>query len=723
MDTRRLFVYIAVAAAVFFVYQTVYKALFPPPPPGMVPAPVATQPTSGPAISDATVAASQPPTVASAPTTTPASDFAFTAAAEVETFALGGGPDDRLEIDLTSRGAAIETIKLTGKKKDGKYVHRKDAESNEPYVLLKPVETPAGSYASYLTQQIWLGDNAWWLNDLAWEVMEKSTHSAAFTTTLVSAEGARERLRVTKTYALEPKTALTQLRLKIENLGDEPFKVKLEQNGPVGIPKENMQYDMRKLVRARREEQKVDPKAYSRGDLKEQIKLGSSAEQFVWVTLANKYFAVYMRPLPHQGTDADWVQQVIGCVAIPNLGSGEPDPGDYLARIITMPQSIEPGSAAQYAFEIYAGTKSEGDLEKANPAFVDRKQIGYVAARDADTRCCVCNLPFLTSFMTGLLEAIQVAVRNYGLAIVILVLIIRALLHPLTVFQQKSMYRMQEAQARLQPKLAALKEKYANDKVRLNQETMKLYGEEGVNPMAGMVGMLPMLIQMPILIALWTALNTDVHLRHAGFDPWWITDLSAPDALVEFPGDGVTIPILGWLPFIGRMFQDVPALNLLPILMGVSMWLQQKYMPKPAMQAKLEAAKKAAAEKKPRQKRSGMSPQEQARQQQMIMYMMSIFFPLMFYYMPSGLNLYWMSTNVFGIAESLRIRKQLQAQKERREREGPRPPTKKKPGVVGRIFKHLAARAEDLQKKADALAKEEAKQQATKRNRTTSKRR
>ncbi len=722
MDTRRLFVYIAVAAAIFFVYRAVYDTLFPPPPPGeTLPAPAATQPASGPAVADTTAAASQPPTVSSAPTTTPAAEYAFTAAAEVETFALGGGPDDQLEIDLTSRGAAIETIKLTGKKKDGKYVHRKDAETNEPYVLVQPVEAPDGPYPSYLTQQIWLGENAWRLNDLAWEVAEKSSHSAAFTTTLRSAEGAKERLRVTKTYALEPKTALTQLRLVLENLGDETFELKLEQNGPVGILKENMQYDMRKLVCARRKEQKIDPKAYSRGDLKETVKLGSSTEQFVWAALANKYFAVYTRPLPQEGGATDYVGKVDGSVVLPNLQSGDPDPGDYLAQIITTPQKVAPGSSAEYVFEVYAGTKNEDDLEKANPAFVERRQIGYVAARDADQRCCICNFPFLTSFMTGLLEAIQVAVRNYGVAIIVLVLIIRALLHPLTVFQQKSMYRMQEAQARLQPKIAALKEKYANDKVRLNQETMKLYGEEGVNPMASMIGMLPLAIQMPILIALWTALNTDVHLRHAGFDPWWITDLSAPDALIQFP-EPITIPILGWLPFIGRMFTNIPALNLLPLLMGVSMWLQQKYMPKPAMQAKLEAARKAAAEKKTHQKRSGMSPEDQARQQQMIMYMMSIFFPLMLYYMPSGLNLYWMSTNVFGILESLRIRKQLQAQRERREREGPPPPTKKKPGVVGRVFKHLAARAEELQKRADQLSKEEAKQPGPKRGRNPSKR-
>ncbi|MFQ5805405.1 MAG: membrane protein insertase YidC [Phycisphaerae bacterium] len=725
MDTRRLFLYIAVAAAVFFVYRAVYDRLSPPPPPRKAPYPAATQPATGPAVRDTWAAADERPATRRAPTTTPtgpAADFAFTAAPEVETFALGGGPDDQLRVNLTSRGAAVETIKLTGRKKDGKYVHRKDAETNEPYVLLRPVEGPHGPYASYLTRQIWLGDSAWPLSDLVWEVAEKSGHGAAFTTTLRSGEGAKDRLRVTKTYTLEPDSPLMRLRLKVENLGNEPFELKLEQNGPVGIPKENTQYDMRKLVRARREEQKVQIEADARGDLKDGKRLGSSAEQFVWTALANKYFAVFTRPLAREDGVIDYVHEVVGSVVIPNLMTAA-DPGDYLARILTTPQNIAPGSAVGYAFEIYAGTKNADDLEKANPAYADRRQIGYVAARDADTRCCAfCTFPFLTSFMTGLLETIQVVVRNYGVAIIILVLIIRVLLHPLAVFQQKSMYRMQEAQARLQPKLNALKEKYASDKVKLNQETMKLYGEEGVNPMAGMVGMLPMMIQMPILIALWTALNTDVHLRHAGFDPWWITDLSAPDGLIEF-AKPITIPILGWLPLIGSWFTNIPSLNLLPVLMGVSMWLQQKYMPKPGMQAKLEAARKAAAEKKTHQKRSGMSPEEQARQQQMIMHMMSIMFPIMLYYMPSGLNLYWMSTNVFGIAESLRIRKQLQAEKERREREGPQPPVKKKPGVVGRIFKHLAAQAEGLQKRADQLSKEEAKQQAAKRARTPSRRR
>jgi YidC/Oxa1 family membrane protein insertase len=282
-------------------------------------------------------------------------------------------------------------------------------------------------------------------------------------------------------------------------------------------------------------------------------------------------------------------------------------------------------------------------------------------------------------------------------AIIVLVVIVRGVLHPLTVFQQKSMYRMQDSMGKIQPKMAAIKERYPNDKVKQNQETMKLWAEENVNPAAGMIGMVPMFIQMPILVALWTALNTDVHLRNAAFDGWWIDDLSRPDALIDFGPVGLTIPVLSWLPLVGSWFVGIPSLNLLPILMGASMWLQQKYMPKPGMQAKLEAAKKQSESgEKPK---SGMNVQDQLRQQQMMMNIMSVMFPLMFYYMPSGLTLYWMATNVFGIFESLRIRKQIELEKKK----GPRPP--KRPGIVSGFFRRMAQQAEELQKKADEISR------------------
>jgi len=305
--------------------------------------------------------------------------------------------------------------------------------------------------------------------------------------------------------------------------------------------------------------------------------------------------------------------------------------------------------------------------------------------------------------MVWLLHKIYLVVRNYGVAIIILVVIIRSLLHKLSVWQQKSMFRMQESMAKLQPKIEALKERYANDKVKLNQEQMKLFAEEGVNPMSQFASMLPMALQMPILIALWSALNTDVGLRLAPFDGWWIVDLSAPDALMRF-NPPITVPILGQLPLLGSVFSNITAFNLMPILMGFGMWLQQKYMPKPGLQAKLEAAKQRAAQAKTTGK-AGMSPQDQLRQQKIMAYMMAILLPLMFYNMPSGLNLYWFATTVFGIAETLIIRKQLEQEKERSAREGPPPP--RKPGVMARVFKHLAAQAEQVQRRVDDISKQE----------------
>jgi len=708
METRRIIIALLLGFAVFAGYRFVYDQVVPvPEPPADIPVTTAPRPAPAPA-TDTPTPTSAPQAPLAAQSAPSGSDLGFSDAAEEHRIRFGGGADDKLTVDLTSRGAAIERI-LLSERKGETYVHRLDELTHEPYLLIRPIEDPGGgrAHVSYLTPKIVWDQHEYPVDELQWELAGANEYEATFSSTLRDLATGEGRLRVIKTYTLEPGTARLELHLRFENLGVQPLDVQVQQNGPIGILKENMQWDMRRLVKARRAEAEVEPKAYARSDLAKAPSLGSSAEQFMWCSLQNKYFAVFTRPLPTPGTNmADYIQHVAGDVALP--GSPDPDSGDYLARFLTVPKKLDAGASVEYVFEIYAGTKSENDLESADAAYADRTRIGYVAARDADQRCC-CTFSTLTSFMTSFLEGIYAIVGNYGVAIIILVLIIRALLHPLAVFQQTSMYNMQEAQLRLKPKLDAIKANNPNDKVKVNQETMKLYSDEGVNPMASMVGMLPMMIQMPILIALWTALNTDVHLRHAGFDPWWITDLSAPDRLIEFAGDGLTIPVLSWLPFIGKMFTDIPSLNLLPLLMGVSMWLQQKYMPKPGMDLKKEAAKKAAAENK-LQKSSGMSPEDQARQQQMMMYMMSIIFPLMFYMWPSGLNLYWMATNVFGIAESVRIRRQIKRKKEQRELLGPQPVKKKKTGPFGRLMKRMAEQADTLQKKADALSLEEKKQ-------------
>ena len=625
-----------------------------------------------------------------------------------EPIILGGDESGswKLMASFSQRGASIDTLRFTERKSNGDFIHRVDTEGNEAYRVLEPVADGERTAFSFATDHIRIeefGDHRWHLSEVIWRLDSDSEGKVVFSTTLASPnEAGQPLLRLIKSYELAQDSMLIYLRISVENLSDRALKVQMAHNGPVGIIKENLRWNMRHVFAAFR-----NPDGSIELEAKKRDKIESSPEKrivmgggvpdsvCIWTALTNKYFGVFTRPITPDGQETDSVMAVTSVLGAP---THDDDRGDAMTRMFSRWQTVAPGQSVRRDFEICASAKNDEELEKINPLFVDSSGLGYSGVRAEDVTC-MCTFEPLPSLMKGLLTWIHFVVRNYGVAIIILVIIIRSCLHPLTVFQQKSMYRMQEAMGRVQPKMQAIKEKWANDKVRMNQETMKLWSEENVNPMGSMVSMIPMFIQMPILVALWTALNTDVHLRNAPFDGWWITDLSRPDALIDFGPGGWDVPLLSLFPLIGGMFRDIPSFNLLPIFMGVSMWLQQKYMPKPGMAAKLEAAKKAkeAGQKPPP---PGKGIEDQLRQQKMMANMMSVMFPLMFYYMPSGLNLYWLATNVFGIGESIVIRKQLEREKKKGPPKGP-----KKPGMVSKFFKRMAEQAEQLQKKADDISK------------------
>jgi YidC/Oxa1 family membrane protein insertase len=246
-------------------------------------------------------------------------------------------------------------------------------------------------------------------------------------------------------------------------------------------------------------------------------------------------------------------------------------------------------------------------------------------------------------------------IGNYGVVIILLVLVMRLILHPVTKKSQISMHKM----SKLAPRAEEIKKKYASNKTEMNRQMMLLYKEQGASPI---MGFLPMMIQMPVWIALWSAISSSVDLRGAEFLPIWITDLSAPDALFTFPQ--ITIPLAGW---------TLDSFNLLPILMGVAFYLQQKLMPTQA---------NAAA-----------NPQ-MAQQQKMMAIMMPIMFPLMLYKQASGVNLYIMTSTALGVWEQHIIRKHIK-EKEALESKGLVPVTsktggklkKKKPKPMFRQFK------------------------------------
>lgn len=198
-------------------------------------------------------------------------------------------------------------------------------------------------------------------------------------------------------------------------------------------------------------------------------------------------------------------------------------------------------------------------------------------------------------------------VKNYGLAIIILTILIKILFWPLTHKSYKSMKEMQK----LQPLMAKIREKYKNNKEQMNKELMGLYKTYKVNPMGGC---LPMLIQMPVFFALFRILGSSIELRHAPFF-LWINDLSAPDRLFHFPFQ---------IPFMSPPY-GIPILTL---LMGASMFIQQKMTPTPG-------------------------DPSQAK----IMMFLPIIFTFLFINFPSGLVLYWLTNNILSIGQQYRIKK------------------------------------------------------------------
>lgn len=183
-------------------------------------------------------------------------------------------------------------------------------------------------------------------------------------------------------------------------------------------------------------------------------------------------------------------------------------------------------------------------------------------------------------------------IPNYGFVIVIFSVLVKLLLNPLTRRSTRSMKEMQL----LQPKIAELREKYSKDPQRLNQETMKLYGEHGVNPLGGC---LPTVLQMPLLFALFVVFSSAIELRQAPFI-LWIKDLSVSDTIYSLPG-GI-------------------AVNVLPLLMGLTMFVQQKM-----------------TVTDPKQK--------------FMLYLMPVVFTFMFYGFPSGLTLYYSLFNIMSIVQ------------------------------------------------------------------------
>lgn len=271
-------------------------------------------------------------------------------------------------------------------------------------------------------------------------------------------------------------------------------------------------------------------------------------------------------------------------------------PQESEVGIIGNEVNVQSGAQIGHFYRIYLGPQ---DLKTINSYKPDWTAIIYFGTFD-----------FIAQILLQFLGFIYGLVHNWGLAIIILSISVYFLLFPLSIKQMRSMKAMQV----LQPKIEAIRKEFKDNPQRMNKEIMELYKEHKVNPLGGC---LPLLLQMPIFFALYQAMIRSVALRGAHF--LWIKDLSSPDKLFVFKNS---------IPLLGNQF------NILPILMAIGMFVQQKISMTTA------------------------ATSEAAQQQKIMSIVMPIMFGVIFYQMPSGLVLYWFVNSALMLVYQFRINSQ-----------------------------------------------------------------
>ncbi len=476
-------------------------------------------------------------------------------------------PDEQLatlktemfEATFSSRGGSLKSINIL-KYKEKNYV-KKVSE-------LGPAEIVTTEEDQHLPFTIRFNSEKTTFKNIPyadWSIVEKSETKIKFRYLNQSIDNYPE---ITKTYTVLPGEYQMDLLVEIINNGQRSIKeqiileifgrVEPETNtgcmGAQHIPRKASCFANGELLSA-------DPKE---GTTK-------SAEPYVsWIGINEQYFLLAAVVI---GTDKSFCEM-------------ETRKGGLLVSSLMYPEEgeIQPGKTISHRYRLYAGPKQISILERVKGGPKDGNGPSYLEkAVDFGWLAVLC-LPLL-----WLLKALYSWIGNYGVAIILLTIILRVLLLPLTYNSMKSMQKM----GKLKPLIEDLKKKYGDDKARMNQEMMNLYKTHKINPMGGC---LPMLLQMPIWFALYRMISSSVELYQEPFIPGWINDLSYRDPTF-----------------------------ILPIILGGFMFLQQKMTP------------------------SSMDNQ----QAKMMLYIMPIFFTFIMLYLPSGLVLYILFSTALGILQQL----------------------------------------------------------------------
>ena len=330
-----------------------------------------------------------------------------------------------------------------------------------------------------------------------------------------------------------------------------------------------------------------------------------------WVSNSNGYFSIIMDPLSEikPGFQVNKIPGSMNPSRIVIIDSEydlypiDKYPGYQV--LMPLPQTSQP-----LTFRLFMGPLEHEVLTQVDKTYTNEitgYNPHYIQTQSFHGWFSFISEPF-GKFLFLIMNFFYQITHSWGFSIILLTVVLRVMMYPLNAWSIKSTLKLQE----VSPKVQKLQEKYKKDPKRAQLEMMQLYKENKVNPFGGC---LPLIIQMPFLIGMFDLLKSTFSLRGASFIPGWIDNLTAPDILFSW-----SYPI----PFIGTEF------HLLPILLGVVMFFQQKFMS---------------------QNKNKSAMTDQQKQQQKMGSIMTIVFTVLFYKFPSGLNLYWLSSMLLQILQ------------------------------------------------------------------------
>jgi len=577
----------------------------------------------------------------------------------------------RALVEFTTYGAGVEAITLSQ--------YETAVGSGVPYPVQQRVVKPAnGSGATQTVAslaavgvELRVGDSEPEFVDLRvsdGKTLWRETGVGSFEALIEDGTG-RGVARIERRYELADGSLDIRVTQRLHNLTGDPLGVVWYQYGPVDLPADTGGYriEVRRfrwgtLLPARQDPSrqfvhadrtllsrqsaitKSTKPVHEREPLWPPSSASGAGHEPVWFAMTNRYFAFIVHPLldPAQVASGAGLDKRFGLVekvhgVVVGSQSGE---GSLVAQFTSPTMEAPAGGVLDLSFGAYAGPMLPRMLA-GNPV-QKALSLDDIVVYNIGGMCAMCTFEWLTHPLIWFLRFVHdYLLHDWALAIMMLVLVVRTVLHPVTRRSQIGIAKFSKQMGALAPKQKALQEKFKDDPKRLQQEMGKLMREQGVS-FTGALGCLPMFLQTPVWIALYAMLYFAFELRHepaffgvfqalSGGRWEFLSDLAAPDHFIPFSS-----PV--HIPLLSSLMGELHGFNILPIVLGVVFFIQQKYLTPPPTTA--------------------MTPEQQT-QQKMMKVMMVVLFPLTIFNAPSGLSLYFITNSTLGILESRWIRSHI----------------------------------------------------------------